>query len=80
MFKSLLANAISTSMINGHPILAFIMPTFLLNNKQTIEPRGNIQYTIQSNGQTSLWLMADTVRVQPLIVYFLKGEDGRLSQ
>ena len=50
---------------------------FLLNNKQVVEPRGNIQYTINQRSNIALAYGRHS-QVQPLIVYFLKGEEGNL--
>jgi len=50
---------------------------FLLNNKQVIEPRGNIQYTINQKSNIAIAYGRHS-QVQPLVVYFIKGEDGKL--
>ncbi|MBK9736373.1 MAG: TonB-dependent receptor [Saprospiraceae bacterium] len=50
---------------------------FLLNEKQVIEPRGNIQYNINKKSNIALAYGRHS-QIQPLVVYFIKSEDGGL--
>ncbi|MBK9581983.1 MAG: TonB-dependent receptor [Saprospiraceae bacterium] len=52
----------------------FHYASFLLNNKQVLEPRGNIQYTFNQKSNIALAYGRHS-QLQPLVVYFLKGED-----
>jgi hypothetical protein len=50
---------------------------FMLNNKQVIEPRGNIQYSFSDISNLALAYGRHS-QTQPLIVYFIKSEEGGL--
>ncbi len=57
--------------------VGFHYTNFLLNNKQAIEPRGNIQYTFHDRSNLALAYGRHS-QIQPLIVYFVKSEEGDL--
>jgi hypothetical protein len=48
---------------------------FMLNNKQVVEPRGNIQYSLNSSSSISLAYGRHS-QIQPLMVYFVKSNEG----
>lgn len=48
---------------------------FLLNNKQVVEPRGNIQYSLNPSSSISLAYGRHS-QIQPLMVYFVKSNEG----
>ncbi len=48
---------------------------FLLNNKQVLEPRGNIQYNLNKTSSLS-FAYGQHSQIQPLIVYFVKSNEG----
>ena len=48
---------------------------FLLNNKQSLEPRGNIQYHVNMSSSVSL-AYGQHSQIQPLMVYFVKSKEG----
>jgi hypothetical protein len=48
---------------------------FMLNNKQVIEPRGNIQYSLNPSSSISLAYGRHS-QIQPLMVYFVKSNEG----
>lgn len=88
-FTNLINNADNTSLVRAYSQMQYRLndkwssnfgihyANFLLNNKQVVEPRGNIQYTINQRSNIALAYGRHS-QVQPLIVYFLKGEDGSL--
>jgi hypothetical protein len=57
--------------------IGFHYTNFMLNNKQTFEPRGNIQYTVNRRSNFSVAYGRHS-QIQPLIVYFVKSEAGEL--
>jgi hypothetical protein len=55
----------------------FHFTRFLLNDKQIIEPRANIQYHFNEKSNISLAYGSHS-QIQPLIVYFVKSSEGNL--
>lgn len=57
--------------------IGFHYTNYMLNKKQTIEPRGNIQYTFSQRSNIAIAYGRHS-QIQPLIVYFIKSDEGRL--